>query len=168
VSLNIISQPEFILKVAPDSQSVMAGNSTQYQVTIDTLHGFNETVHLSVPNVPEGIRASFSLNPIRAEEISVLTATTDLELASGSYRFMVAGSANLKTQTGPVILTVQGRENEVLPNPFTPNGDGFNDFVLFNYPEILADQRKILIFNFRGKKVRELVGVNRWDGKNDD
>lgn len=42
------------------------------------------------------------------------------------------------------------------PNPFTPNNDGFNDFVNFRFPEMLTPPAEVVIFNISGKQVRHL------------
>jgi gliding motility-associated-like protein len=89
-------------------------------------------------------------------------------MPSGSYDFWVEASSSTSKKTCTVTLIVQGQPRGVIPNPFTPNGDGFNDFVLFNYPEIITNHGTISIFNFNGRKVKEIIGDNRWYGKNDD
>jgi len=57
----------------------------------------------------------------------------------------------------------------VFPNPFTPNNDGFNDYVEFTFSESIPLKPVVHIFNLRGKKVCELnPGSERscqWDGK---
>lgn len=168
VNLQVLPPPDFILNVNPDSQIVIAGRSAQYQVSIDTLHGFDEAVGLTFDGLPDGAHGSWNQNSIRASEIAILTIYTDLEMPSGSHDFWVEANSSTSKKTCTPTLIVQGQPPGVIPNPFTPNGDGFNDFVLFNYPGIIANQGKIFIFNFGGKKIRELVGTNRWDGKNDD
>lgn len=59
----------------------------------------------------------------------------------------------------------------VLPNPFTPNNDGKNDFVEFKYPDMSTQPPVIRIFNLRGQKVNELTDfqspVYRWYGVDD-
>lgn len=63
-----------------------------------------------------------------------------------------------------IYFTVNGEQEVIIPNGFTPNGDGFNDnFVIVNieqYPE-----NTILIFNRWGDQVYEAAPyVNEWDG----
>ncbi|HHS51012.1 MAG TPA: hypothetical protein ENN07_07855 [candidate division Zixibacteria bacterium] len=61
---------------------------------------------------------------------------------------------------------------ERFPNPFTPDGDGINDYAQFVYPEMYRLDGTIYIYNTRNVKVRE-IHVNygpgafemaRWDG----
>jgi len=60
----------------------------------------------------------------------------------------------------------------VSPNPFTPNGDDFNDRVEFRVSEFGLDQATVEIYTFQGRLVRTLDeiqdgGVLEWDGRDD-
>ena len=63
--------------------------------------------------------------------------------------------------------------NNVLarPNPFTPNNDGFNDYVKFDFPSVTENSFEILIFDVSGKKVATLSSAvsrnNQWYGTDD-
>ena len=60
----------------------------------------------------------------------------------------------------------------VLPNPFTPNDDGYNDYVAFKYPGMDTRKPVVRIFNLRGRKVNELNQFSgneyHWDGKDEN
>ncbi len=61
---------------------------------------------------------------------------------------------------------------ERIPNPFTPNGDGINDYVQFVYPEMYRLEGTISIYDIRNTKVKEIKAppgssspiAARWDG----
>jgi len=54
-----------------------------------------------------------------------------------------------------------------IPNGFSPNDDGFNDF--FEIPGIDSYQNKVSVFNRWGKLIFEMEQYNNtWDGKNDN
>jgi hypothetical protein len=60
----------------------------------------------------------------------------------------------------------------VSPNPFTPNNDGYNDAVVFNYSQLFnVNSPRVTIFNFEGQVIRsfsvsDLVnGLIVWDGR---
>lgn len=60
------------------------------------------------------------------------------------------------------------------PNPFTPNGDNYNDYVIFDYPGMFFERGNLQIYDLRGIKVREKVvgpissikdyNLRFWDG----
>jgi VWFA-related protein len=55
---------------------------------------------------------------------------------------------------------------EVLPNPFTPNDDGFNDWAEFRKGDNIPPDWSITIMDRTGKLIRRLVnGEYSWDGK---
>lgn len=63
-----------------------------------------------------------------------------------------------------------------LPNPFTPNYDGANDFVQFTFEGITQKEATIRIFGSYGREIRKIYVPKgpdakekaRWDGKNND
>jgi len=52
-----------------------------------------------------------------------------------------------------------------MPNPFTPNGDGINDFAQFTYPNIYTKESKIYIFDLWGVEVKRLLVLPEEDAK---
>ena len=80
-----------------------------------------------------------------------------------------------------------GRENSVSatysnriklsiePNPFSPDGDGFEDETVFRYTLPMESDLTIRIYDVRGRLMKTLVddeprvsGETRWDGKDDE
>ena len=60
----------------------------------------------------------------------------------------------------------------VVPNPFTPNRDGYNDIVEFRFPGLTAQGIEILIFDASGRRVQRLTlpagEVVIWNGTGED
>ena len=66
-------------------------------------------------------------------------------------------------------FTTRGAKLIVQPNPSTPNGDGFNDRVEFNFEQFEVDQPDLKVFDIHGKKIIQLdapIGQSFWwDGR---
>ncbi|MGC9314892.1 MAG: gliding motility-associated C-terminal domain-containing protein, partial [bacterium] len=66
----------------------------------------------------------------------------------------------------------------LFPNPFTPNGDGINDFAVFDYPEMFSGDAELLIFDIRNKLIYKSTigpvsemgefGLRQWRGTDND
>lgn len=64
---------------------------------------------------------------------------------------------------------VAEEELEVIPNPFTPNDDGFNDTVEFRKGDRIPASWVIRIMNRQGRTVRKLSNGERyWNGKDEN
>jgi uncharacterized membrane protein len=88
----------YALIASPSSQSVTAGGSTSYTVTI-ARNGFSTPVSLTASGLPAGSTASFSPNP--ANGSSTMTMTTSASTPPGSYTLTITGTAG----TVPVVNT---------------------------------------------------------------
>ena len=66
-------------------------------------------------------------------------------------------------------------ELSIEPNPFSPDGDGFEDQAVFRYTLPMESNLTIRIYDVRGRLIKTLVddepkvsGETRWDGKDDE
>ena len=92
------------------------------------------------------------------------TDTLKINIADSneSYCDVILNGADISSdeETQPV---------SVFPDPFTPNGDGYNDYAEFIFLESENPNPVIQIFNLRGIQMHELVGRTgepyQWDGK---
>jgi hypothetical protein len=86
-------KPSVFLQVSPESQTIPPGESANFTITATPQEGFEGDVRLNVTNLPTGIDATFSPNPVN------LPAYT----AANSSLMISVGSA---VQPGDVMLTI--------------------------------------------------------------
>src|SRR5690606_2594497 len=65
--------PGFVLSRNPASQTLCVGQSKDITVGISSVLGFSSPVTLSVPGLPAGYSAVFSVNPVLPGNSSILT-----------------------------------------------------------------------------------------------
>jgi uncharacterized membrane protein len=97
-------QPDFTLSATPSTQSIVAGNSVSYTVSINATGGFSDPVTLSVSGLPSGATGSFTPNP--ANTSSTLSVATTGSTAAGAYTVTITGVSGARTRTTTVTLTV--------------------------------------------------------------
>jgi gliding motility-associated-like protein len=97
----------------------------------------------------------------------VLTTTAGTNSPVGQYSIFVGGasSPNYTITAIPGILTISpANEAIVIPNAFTPNGDGVNDTWNIQYLSAYLNCR-VDVFNRYGEKVYSSIGYGTpWDG----
>ncbi|MCP4634741.1 MAG: hypothetical protein GY855_17570, partial [candidate division Zixibacteria bacterium] len=81
-------------------------------------------------------------------------------------------SVDLDTTNNSLILTITTLEGEVIarPQPFTPNGDGLNDELIFDLTALYLDNPHLMIFSMTGVRLVTLSPSNKfisWDGKDE-
>jgi hypothetical protein len=105
VTFAVPTTADFSLSASPASQSVVAGNSTSYTVTVRPTGGFNAAVTLSVGGLPSGANGTFNPNN-QAMTSSTLSVTTTTGTAPGSYPLTITGTSGTLTHTTSATLTV--------------------------------------------------------------
>jgi len=82
------------------------------------------------------------------------------------------GSIDSDTTNNSLELTIITAEGDVIikPQPFTPNGDGKNDELLFDLTAFYLDDPRLMIFSLAGVKLTTLAARNNiiyWDGRDE-
>jgi len=171
VTITVLERPDFIMTIVPDSQSVRVGESVQFQVSFEPVGGFNSSIVVTVSNIPSGMEAIFSSHPFQIPINFSIGFNVSDRTAPGNYYPIVTatggGITHQDTLTVQVLPTAVVQQFGVLPNPFTPNGDGFNDRVEFRFPETLSGEAVILIFDVNGRKLRDIRDSRFWYGRDD-
>jgi len=110
-------------------------------------------VVLSLPlqiaqNVPAGWETCFAIKQVVADD----SAGKKIEVTPGPS----------------VCVKIKEPEIHVIPNPFTPNDDGYNDQVEFNKDDGFPREWVVTIMDRSGRVIRRLTnGENSWDGRDD-
>jgi gliding motility-associated-like protein len=150
----------------------VSSGSLTADFTPDQLSGFapltvNFTNNSSSTNGNAGINSVWNFGNSNSVTYSTVATASNIYTQPGSYTvtlFATKGSCYASKQK---VIQVELPSEMEIPNVFTPNGDGTNDFFFIkatNLVEITA-----VIFDRWGNKVYEVTsetGNIEWDGKN--
>jgi hypothetical protein len=101
------SQGDFSGSINPTSQSVTAGTSASYAVTIFPVSGFTGNVTISVTGLPTGATLSFApSNVVTGGSGTVNFTITTTDVATGTYTMLVTGTSGGLSHSGSITLTV--------------------------------------------------------------
>jgi hypothetical protein len=178
----------FYIEAYPDSQRVVAGNDTTYEVTIIPNIGFTAPCTLSIESgMPADASYDFAPNPIPPNDTSILTISTAVSTPAGMYGLVIKGKANAKQwDTTTVFLRVDEYSDagDWADNPNAPKSfalfqnqpNPFNPETKISYYLPRACQVSLSIYNVLGRRVKTLFDGHQeagmqtllWDGRDDD
>ncbi len=98
--------PDFLLSAAPQSLTLMAGNTGVSQITVLPLFGFSSNVSFSVSGLPAGVTAA--LLPVSSPSGTSLSLTVGPGTQPGLYPITVQGISGGLNNALTVNLTVAG------------------------------------------------------------
>jgi len=109
---------DYSISATPTSQTIKAGQRTNYKVTLTPLNGFGGTISLSCTGLPSGSTCSFASASITlsgsSSTSSAVTVQTSKSTAKGTYNLTFTGiygsgsaSTGGLTHSANVMLTVQ-------------------------------------------------------------
>ncbi len=87
------ASPDFVLGTDTPEQAVCVPGQADYTINVDSRMGYSEPVTLAASNLPTGVTASFSTNPVTPGSTSTLSLTAAAGAAGGSYSITVSGTA---------------------------------------------------------------------------
>ncbi|KAF5414537.1 MAG: Subtilisin-like serine protease [Candidatus Methanogaster sp.] len=97
----IASEPDFTIGVSSSSQTVVAGNSTFYNITLATRSGFESPVTLSVTGLPDGANGTFDPNPVTPAGLT-LRSSMGRKVDASKIDSALALLSSLKSRKQPV------------------------------------------------------------------
>ena len=103
--------PDFSINASPTSQSVGAGSTASFTLTLNAFGGFSGTVSLSVTSgAPPGVTCTITPNTISTFPGTATLSVPTLITTSGTYSIVVTGTCTSPsiTHTVTVTLTVSG------------------------------------------------------------
>lgn len=109
ISWNAVT-PDFNLAVSPASLTVNSGTNRTSTITVTATNGLNAAYTLSMTNLPSGVSATFTNNPISGGA-SVLTLTASNTVTSGTTNVTVIATAGWISHTKTIALTLVGPTN---------------------------------------------------------
>jgi hypothetical protein len=105
----IVKEPlvqDFTISASPDSQLVVPGNAVNYNIDLEPLNGFSDSVSLSISGLPVDAPAQFLPEIVIPPGSSVLHITTFASTPTGHYVLTITGTGGGKTHSDQVVLVV--------------------------------------------------------------
>jgi hypothetical protein len=127
------------LAASPASQSVLAGNSTNFTVAVTTNSFFTGTAALGITGLPAAATAGFNPASLGQSGTSALTIQTSTNTPSGAYPLTIYATNGASVVTTNVTLNVTGLS--ALPGTLVwtaASGAGTNWSTLLNWTNITS------------------------------
>lgn len=107
VQLTLTAAPNFTLSATPSPLNIIAGNSSNYQVTVSSNNTFAGPISFSVSGLPSGVSGTFAptsvtLGNSQTNNTIRLNIVTQPTVTSGDYTLTITGTGT-NTATGTVI-----------------------------------------------------------------
>ncbi|MFC1552020.1 T9SS type A sorting domain-containing protein [Candidatus Latescibacterota bacterium] len=93
VTATLILDPDFALSPVLSSQCTSQNTTAEYYITSESIEQFATLINLEVTDLPEGVVATFTPDPLRPGEVSLLQLTVTSGTSPGEYLFEVVGNA---------------------------------------------------------------------------
>jgi subtilisin family serine protease len=120
VTLIVTPPPDFSIAATPSTQTVSAGSTAGYTVTLGALNGFSGNIALSLNGLPSSVgSASFTPAVVTGSGSSQLAVTTVASAPAGSYPLTIVGSSGPTSHTVSVTLVVSVRDFSLSSSPST-------------------------------------------------
>jgi hypothetical protein len=107
VTLIVNPAPDFTIAANPDTQQVIAGNGTTYNVILLSQNGFSSPCTLTTSGLPSGAVANFDVNPATPSDTSIMSVSTTLGITpAGIYKITITATQQTKIQKSTDVYLV--------------------------------------------------------------
>ena len=127
-SIEAPAAPDFAVVVDPISSSICIPSDAIFTVEVISVLGFSDPVNFAVNNLPAGVAANFSDNPVIPGNSTTLTITNTGAAAPDEYSIELASSAGSQNNQNEINLSIQSTIF-IKPEPLSP-GNGAVDVAL--------------------------------------
>jgi hypothetical protein len=104
-TVTLVVNGDFSLSATPTSRTIASGGGTSYTVTVAGVA--SGSVALAVEGVPRFASARFRPNPVSGSGSSVLSVTSNKNVAAGTYNLTIRGTSGSTVRSITVTLVVQ-------------------------------------------------------------
>ena len=98
--------PDFSISTSPSSQTLTAGNSTTFTVSIAAIGGFTGNVGLAESGMPAGMQVSCSPASITGTGSCALSVSTTTSTAAGTYALTITGTSGTLSHSASISVKV--------------------------------------------------------------
>jgi len=107
VNLIVTPPPDFTIDATPDTQQVIAGNGTNYNVILLSQYGFSNPCTLTTSSLPAGVAANFDINPVVPSDTAVMSVSTTADVTPpGTYMITITATEQTKIQKSTNVYLV--------------------------------------------------------------
>jgi uncharacterized membrane protein len=106
---------DFFLIPSEATQTVSAGGTTNYHVSLGAMNGYTGTAVLSVQGLPSGVTAVVSPSPVSPGQTAIIAVQVASGTSAGAYPLTITGTNGTLTHTASVRLTVAGVSGALSP-----------------------------------------------------
>jgi subtilisin-like proprotein convertase family protein len=99
--------PDFIVATNSESEAICGEATVEYEIRLDTVLGYDNTLNLSVLDNPAGTDISFSNNDVLAPETVTLSVTPSSDVLPGDYVFTLLITGDTVTKELPLELSIR-------------------------------------------------------------
>jgi hypothetical protein len=107
-SVNAPPAADFTLSISPSSQTVTAGESTTFTVSVNPQSGWTAPVSLQVSGLPSDAASYFDPNPVQPGGLSTLSISTSR--SAGQFGLVVVGNGEGRQHTTSASLIIQASQ----------------------------------------------------------